>query len=153
MKCPVCQCPDMKVLDSRPVEDGNSIKRRRECSGCGKRYTTYEVIDSVPITVVKKDGAKEFFDRHKLHSGILKACQKRPVDTEAIVNQIEAELSNSLVGEVSTTDIGNMVMDKLKSVDAVSYVRFASVYREFKDVDTFLEELKLVMKDAGKSKK
>lgn len=153
MKCPVCQCPDMKVLDSRPVEDGNSIKRRRECSGCGKRYTTYEVIDSVPITVVKKDGSKEFFDRHKLHSGILKACQKRPVDTEAIVNQIEAELSNSLVGEVSTTDIGNMVMDKLKSVDAVSYVRFASVYREFKDVDTFLEELKLVMKDAGKSKK
>lgn len=153
MKCPVCQCPDMKVLDSRPVEDGNSIKRRRECSGCGKRYTTYEVIDSVPITVVKKDGAKEFFDRHKLHSGILKACQKRPVDTEAIVNQIEAELSNSLVGEVSTTDIGNMVMDKLKSVDAVSYVRFASVYREFKDVDTFLEELKLVIKDAGKSKK
>lgn len=153
MKCPVCQCPDMKVLDSRPVEDGNSIKRRRECSGCGKRYTTYEVIDSVPITVVKKDGAREFFDRHKLHSGILKACQKRPVDTEAIVNQIEAELSNSLVGEVSTTDIGNMVMDKLKSVDAVSYVRFASVYREFKDVDTFLEELKLVMKDAGKSKK
>ena len=143
----------MKVLDSRPVEDGNSIKRRRECSGCGKRYTTYEVIDSVPITVVKKDGAREFFDRHKLHSGILKACQKRPVDTEAIVNQIEAELSNSLVGEVSTTDIGNMVMDKLKSVDAVSYVRFASVYREFKDVDTFLEELKLVMKDAGKSKK
>jgi transcriptional repressor NrdR len=143
----------MKVLDSRPVEDGNSIKRRRECSGCGKRYTTYEVIDSVPITVVKKDGAKEFFDRHKLHSGILKACQKRPVDTEAIVNQIEAELSNSLVGEVSTTDIGNMVMDKLKSVDAVSYVRFASVYREFKDVDTFLEELKLVIKDAGKSKK
>ena len=153
MKCPACQCPDMKVLDSRPVEDGNSIKRRRECNGCGKRYTTYEVIDSVPITVLKKDGSREFFDRHKLHSGLLKACQKRQVDTEAIVNQIESELSNSLVSEISTKDIGNMVMDKLRHLDAVSYVRFASVYREFKDVDTFLEELNRVIRNGTKKEK
>ncbi len=153
MKCPACQCQDMRVLDSRPIEDKNSIKRRRECAGCGKRYTTYELIDSVPITVIKKDGSCEFFDKHKLHSGILKACQKRPVDTEAIVNEIEQDLTNSLVAEISTTDIGNMVMDKLRAVDAVSYVRFASVYREFKDVDTFLEELNSVIRNNSKSQK
>ena len=146
MKCPACNCLDIKVLDSRPVEEGNSIKRRRECNSCGKRFTTYEVIDSVPITVLKKNGNREFFDRHKLHSGLLKACQKRPVDTELIVSQIEAELTNSLVSEISTQELGEMVMDRLRKVDAVSYVRFASVYREFKDVDTFLKEIKDLMK-------
>ena len=152
MRCPACNSPDSKVLDSRPVEEGNSIKRRRECNSCGKRFTTYEVIDSVPITVLKKDGSREFFDRHKLHAGILKACQKRPVDTELIVSQIEAELTNSLVSEISTKDIGNMVMDRLRGLDAVSYVRFASVYREFKDVDTFLEELNNMIRKEEKKK-
>ncbi len=148
MKCPACLSTDSKVLDSRPVEDGNSIKRRRECVNCGKRFNTYEVIDSVPLTVVKKNGSREFFDKHKLHSGILKACQKRPVDTELIVSQIENELTNSLVSEISTQELGNMVMDRLRKIDAVSYVRFASVYREFKDVDTFLEELnRMIRKD------
>ena len=151
MRCPACNSPDSKVLDSRPVEEGNSIKRRRECNSCGKRFTTYEVIDSVPITVLKKDGSREFFDRHKLHAGILKACQKRPVDTELIVSQIEAELTNSLVSEISTKEIGNMVMERLRGLDAVSYVRFASVYREFKDVDTFLEELNnMIRKEENK---
>ena len=152
MRGPACQCQDMKVLDSRPIEERNSIKRRRECTACGKRFTTYEVIDSVPIAVLKKDGSREFFDRHKLHSGILKACQKRPVDTEAIVSEIESELANSLVAEISTTDIGNMVMQKLQAVDAVSYVRFASVYREFKDVETFLAALKH-LRTGGRGKK
>lgn len=150
MRCPACGISDSKVLDSRPVDEGNSIKRRRECISCGKRFTTYEVIDSVPITVLKKDGSREFFDRHKLHAGILKACQKRPVDTEQIVSQIEAELTNSLVSEISTKDIGNMVMDRLRGLDAVSYVRFASVYREFKDVDTFLEELNSMIRKEKK---
>ena len=141
MKCPACGAADSRVLDSRPVDEGASIRRRRECPACGKRFTTYEVIDSVPITVLKKDGTREFFDKHKLESGLLKACQKRPVDTAALVNEIEQELTNSLVSEITTKKIGEIVMKKLRSLDEVSYVRFASVYREFKDVDTFLEEL------------
>ena len=152
MRCPACNSPDSKVLDSRPVEEGNSIKRRRECIGCGKRFNTYEVIDSVPITVLKKNGNREFFDRHKLHAGVLKACQKRPVDTESLVSQIEAELTNSLVSEISTSELGNMVMERLRALDAVSYVRFASVYREFKDVDTFLEELNNMIRKEKKNK-
>lgn len=141
MKCPACGAQDSRVLDSRPVDEGASIRRRRECPVCGKRFTTYEVIDSVPITVLKKDGTREFFDKHKLQSGLLKACQKRPVDTQALVNEIEQELTNSLASEITTKDIGELVMKRLRGIDAVSYVRFASVYREFKDVDTFLEEL------------
>ncbi len=141
MKCPVCNTPDSRVLDSRPVDDDKSIKRRRECPSCGKRFTTYEIIDSVPISVIKKNGEREFFDKHKLEAGILKACYKRPVDAEAITNEIENELTNSLLTEITTKEIGEMVMDKLRKIDAVSYVRFASVYREFKDVDTFLTEL------------
>ena len=141
MKCPACGAQDSRVLDSRPVDEGASIRRRRECPICGKRFTTYEVIDSVPITVLKKDGTREFFDKHKLQSGLLKACQKRPVDTQALVNEIEQELTNSLASEITTKDIGELVMKRLRGIDAVSYVRFASVYREFKDVDTFLEEL------------
>ena len=142
MKCPNCgSLNDDHVLDSRPVDDGSSIKRRRECSACGKRFTTYEVIDSVPITVIKKNGSKEFFDKRKLESGLIRACQKRPVDTQLIANEIEQELTNSLASEISTRELGEMVMKKLREADAVSYVRFASVYREFKDVDTFLDEL------------
>jgi transcriptional repressor NrdR len=154
MKCPACGNPDSHVLDSRPVEDGASIKRRRECGACGKRFTTYEVIDSVPLMVVKKDGTREIFDKHKLLSGILKACQKRPVDAEAVVADIEKELTNSLASEITSSEIGEMVMDRLRKLDAVAYVRFASVYREFKDVDTFLDELnKMIRASRSATKK
>ncbi len=142
MKCPACNHQDSRVLDSRPVEDGSSIKRRRECPSCGKRFTTYEVVDSVSIAVVKRDGRREFFDSHKLMLGIERACQKRPVDAQAIAKDIETELQNSLVSEISSKDIGEMVLSRLKEVDIVSYIRFASVYREFKDIDSFMEEIK-----------
>lgn len=146
MKCPNCGFAESKVIDSRPVSDSNSIRRRRECLSCRRRFTTYEVIDSVQLVVVKKDGSKEFFDRMKLESGLIKACQKRPVDTAALAREIETELQNSLRAEITTTEIGEIIMDKLKAIDAVSYVRFASVYREFKDVATFMEELKRLNK-------
>ncbi len=142
MKCPTCGCSDSKVIDSRPVEDGNSIKRRRECTACQRRFTTYEVIEASQIFVIKKNGTKELFDRNKLLSGVLKACQKRPVNAEEIVNEIENELQNSLVNEVTTGEIGELVMQKLKARDAVAYVRFASVYREFRDIESFFEELR-----------
>ena len=142
MKCPACGCSESKVIDSRPIEEGNSIRRRRECLGCQKRFTTFEIIETVQIFVTKKNGSKELFDRNKLLGGLLKACQKRPVNAEEIVNEIETELQNSLSNEITTTEIGELVMDKLKKVDEVAYVRFASVYREFKDIDTFLAELK-----------
>ena len=146
MKCPVCGNPDSKVIDSRPVEDGSSIRRRRECPVCQKRFTTFEVVETVQIVVTKKDGSKELFDRTKLLSGLLKACQKRPVDAEEIVNEIEAELQNSLSHDITTIEIGEMVMNKLKKKDEVAYVRFASVYREFKDIETFMTELKQLKK-------
>ena len=149
MKCPACNSQDSRVLDSRPVEDGTSIKRRRECPACGKRFTTYEVIDSVSIAVVKRDGRREFFDRHKLMLGIERACQKRPVDADEVATAIETELQNSLVAEISSKDIGEMVLAHLKDVDIVSYIRFASVYREFKDIDSFME----VIKSLGKKTK
>lgn len=142
MKCPNCGFAESKVIDSRPVSDSNSIRRRRECLSCRRRFTTYEVIDSVQLVVIKKDGSKEFFDRMKLESGLMKACQKRPVDTAALAREIESELQNSLRAEITTVEIGEIIMEKLKKLDAVSYVRFASVYREFKDVATFMEELK-----------
>ena len=142
MKCPACNHQDSRVLDSRPVEDGSSIKRRRECSSCGKRFTTYEVVDTVAIAVVKRDGRREFFDKHKLMLGIERACQKRPVDAAEIATDIETELQNSIVTEISSKDIGEMVLSRLKEVDIVSYIRFASVYREFKDIDSFMEEIK-----------
>ena len=142
MKCPNCGFTDSKVIDSRPVEEGNSIRRRRECLSCQKRFTTFEVIESVQILVVKKDGTKELFDRSKMLSGIMKACQKRPVNGEQIAAEIESELQNDMVQEISSRDIGERIMIKLKQRDDVAYVRFASVYREFKDVDTFLAELK-----------
>ena len=144
-KCPNCGFAESKVIDSRPVGDNTSI-RRRECLSCRRRFTTYEVIDSVQLIVIKKDGSKEFFDRMKLESGLMKACQKRPVDTAALAREIESELQNSLRAEITTTEIGEIIMDKLKALDAVSYVRFASVYREFKDVATFMEELERLNK-------
>ena len=144
MKCPVCNSPDSRVLDSRPVEDGASIKRRRECPNCGRRFTTYEVVDTVPITVVKRDGRQEFFDKHKLILGIKRACQKRAVDAEGIALSIETELQNALVAEITSADIGEMVLDRLRDVDIVSYIRFASVYREFKDIDSFAEEIRVL---------
>lgn len=146
MKCPVCSYPDSKVIDSRPVEDGSSIRRRRECLSCQKRFTTFEMIETVQTIVIKKDGSKELFDRNKLLSGLLKACQKRPVNAEEIVGEIENELQNSLSTEITTGEIGELVMKHLKARDEVAYVRFASVYREFKDIETFLSELKQLKK-------
>ena len=142
MKCPACGYFDSKVVDSRPTQDGASIRRRRECLVCQKRFTTFEIIEAIQPIVVKKDGSKELFDRSKLLSGVLKACQKRPVNAEDIVSDIEAELYNSLNQEIKSGELGEMVMRKLKAVDKVAYVRFASVYREFQDIDTFFEELK-----------
>ncbi|MBQ9086530.1 MAG: transcriptional repressor NrdR [Clostridia bacterium] len=142
MKCPVCGFADSKVIDSRPVEEGNSIRRRRECLSCQKRFTTFEIIETVQVIVVKKNGSKELFDRNKLLAGLLKACQKRPVSAEEIVGEIENEIQNSLTPEITTTEIGELVMKHLKKKDEVAYVRFASVYREFKDIETFMAELK-----------
>lgn len=150
MRCPVCNFQDSRVLDSRPVDEGASIKRRRECAKCGKRFTTYEVIDTVPITVVKRDGRHEFFDKHKLVLGIKRACQKRDVDAEGIAASIEADLQNSLVTEISSVEIGELVLDCLREVDIVSYIRFASVYREFQDIDSFTAEIKSLHKKSRK---
>ena len=141
MKCPSCGSDDIKVVDSRPVEENNSIRRRRECLNCHGRFTTYEVIDAFQAVVVKKDGSKELFDKNKLLSGLLKACQKRPVNAEALANEIDAEIQNSLRREISSSEIGELAMEKLRALDAVAYVRFASVHREFKDVETFMKEL------------
>lgn len=146
MKCPICNSPDSRVLDSRQVEDGSRIKRRRECPSCGKRFTTYEVIDTVPIAVIKRDGRHEFFDKHKLMLGIERACQKRPVNATELAQDIEAELQNSIVSEISSQDLGEMVLSRLKEIDIVSYIRFASVYREFKDIDSFMDEIKRLSK-------
>ena len=144
MRCPACGYAESKVIDSRHVEEGNSIKRRRECLACQKRFNTFETIETTPIIVIKKSGGKELFDKQKLLSGVLKATQKRPVDAIALVNEVEAELQNTLRQEVSSIEIGEIVMEKLKHRDEVSYVRFASVYREFKDIDTFLDELNVL---------
>ena len=141
------------MLDSRPVNDGASIKRRRECPLCGKRFTTYEVIDTVPIAVVKRDGTHEFFDKHKLMLGIERACQKRPVDAEAIAASIEAELQNSLVTEITSNQIGEMTLERLRDIDIVSYIRFASVYREFQDIESFTEEIRALSKKTRRKTK
>lgn len=153
MKCPACSCRDTRVLDSRPVDDATSIKRRRECPICGKRFTTYEVIDTVPIAVVKRDGRHEFFDKHKLVRGIQIACQKRPVDAEGIASSIEQELMNSIVTEISSKSLGEMVLARLKECDVVAYIRFASIYREFQDVESFTEELKRLSARHNKKKR
>lgn len=141
MKCPACGYMESKVIDSRPINDGGSIRRRRECLACQRRFNTFEVLESYQIIVIKKNGEKELFDRTKLLSGVLKATQKRPVNADEIVNSIESELQNNMKLEVTTTEIGEMVMTKLKAKDKVAYVRFASVYREFTDVNNFLDEL------------
>ena len=146
MKCPLCNCQDSRVLDSRPIDDGASIKRRREGPSCGKRFTTYEVVDTVPIAVVKRDGRREFFDKHKLVRGIHISCQKRPVNAEGIATSIEQELMNSIVTEITSKELGEMVLARLKECDIVAYIRFASIYRDFQDIDSFTEELKSLSK-------
>ena len=144
MKCPFCGCEESKVIDSRPTDEGERIRRRRECISCQKRFTTYEIIETVPVIVVKKDKSREVFDRNKLFNGMLRACEKRPVSLEKLetaVNEIETTLQNSLDREITSVYIGELAMDKLKDLDEVAYVRFASVYRQFKDINTFLDEL------------
>ena len=144
MKCPYCSFEESKVIDSRPTDEGERIRRRRECLSCQKRFTTYEIIESLPIIVIKKDKSREVFNRDKLLNGLLRACEKRPVSLEKLENMIddiEVVLQNSLDREVSSDKIGELVMDKLKEVDEVAYVRFASVYRQFKDIGTFMSEL------------
>ena len=144
MKCPFCSTLDSKVIDSRPANDGTSIRRRRECLQCPSRFTTYETVEMLPMVVIKKNGMRQSFDRSKLLSSMLKACEKRSVSLsllEKAADDIERELQNELGGEISSTQIGELVMDKLKALDEVAYVRFASVYRQFKDINTFMEEL------------
>ena len=152
MKCPACGYFDSKVVDSRPTQDGGSIRRRRECLSCQKRFTTFEFIETVQVFVIKKDGGREPFDRAKLLAGVMKACQKRPIDANAIVSDIEAELQNTLKQEVTTKEIGEMVLDRLRNMDEVAYVRFASVYREFQDIDTFFAEIKKLRHDINLAK-
>lgn len=150
MKCPYCSYEESKVIDSRPTDEGERIRRRRECLQCQKRFTTYEIIESLPIIVIKKDKSREVFNRDKLVSGMLRACEKRPVsinDIEKAIDEIEAMLQNSLDREVTSEHIGELVMDKLKMLDEVAYVRFASVYRQFKDISTFMDELNKLLTD------
>lgn len=150
MHCPFCGYEDSKVIDSRPAEDGAAIRRRRECIKCEKRFTTYEKVESLPIIVIKKDKTREQFNREKLLSGITRACEKRPVETEQIdmlVDRIESELQNTLRREISTKEIGEKVMEGLREIDEVAYVRFASVYRQFKDVNTFIAEVNKLLTD------
>ncbi len=144
MKCPFCGFEESKVIDSRPTDEGQRIRRRRECLECGKRFTTYEVIESLPIIVIKKDKSRETFNRDKLMTGLLRACEKRPVSIDTLdklITEIEIIIQNSLDREVSSEKIGELVMEKLKKIDEVAYVRFASVYRQFKDINTFMTEL------------
>jgi len=152
MKCPFCGFSESKVVDSRPAEEGSTIRRRRECLKCQKRFTTYEIMEQLPLIVVKKDGSRQTFDKQKLINGMLRACEKRPVpiaDIQAVADEIEQELQNSLEREIKTTEVGEMVMSGLKALDEVAYVRFASVYRQFRDINTFMEELnKLLQEDS-----
>jgi len=148
MKCSACDSTESKVLDSRQIENGSVVKRRRECLECGKRFTTHEIIESVPVMVIKKDGTRQQFDRSKIRHGLLLACEKRPVSAETIekiVTAVEMAAQNLLIGEVASETIGDFVMDQLKETDKVAYVRFASVYRRFEDVETFMTELKTLL--------
>ena len=150
MKCPFCGYTDSKVIDSRPAEDGTTIRRRRECLECQKRFTTYEIIERMPLVVVKRDGFRQSFDRVKLINGMVRACEKRPVPLqklEAVADEIEQELQGNLEREISTVEIGEMVMKRLKEIDEVAYVRFASVYRSFKDINTFMDELSKLLSE------
>lgn len=148
MKCPYCDYYETKVIDSRPTEEGQAIRRRRECIQCNKRFTTYEKIEEIPLVVVKKDGTRQPFNRNKLLNGIIRACEKRPVSLkvmEEIVDEVEKGLYNTMEKEIKTVYIGEMVMNRLKNTDEVAYVRFASVYRQFKDINTFMDELKKLL--------
>lgn len=148
MRCPYCGSDDTRVTDSRPVEETNSIRRRRQCDQCGKRFTTYEKIEAIPLVVIKKDSTRQQYDRSKIESGVMRACYKRPVpitDIESMIDKVEADIYGRKGSEVSSCEIGEMIMAKLKDLDPVAYVRFASVYREFKDVGTFMDELKSLM--------
>ena len=150
MKCPFCGHLDSKVVDSRPAEDGTSIRRRRECLKCRKRFTTFEIMESLPVVVIKKDGSRQSFDRSKLLNGMIRACEKRPVPfstLEKIAEEIEQTLQNEMDREVPSSQIGEMVMDRLKNVDEVAYIRFASVYRQFKDISTFMAELNKLLQE------
>lgn len=149
MKCPFCGQDNTRVVDSRPVDDNSAIRRRRMCDECGKRFTTYEKVETIPLIVIKKDQNREQYDRSKIEAGVLRACHKRPVSAEQIsklVDEVETQIFNMEVREIPSTTIGEIVMDKLKDLEAVAYVRFASVYREFKDVNTFMDELKKILK-------
>ena len=153
MKCPFCGYAESKVIDSRPADEGATIRRRRECLACQKRFTTYEFMERLPLIVIKRDGSRQTFDRMKLLNGMIRACEKRPVPMSAleeVADQIEQELQNSLEREISTTEIGEKVMSHLKDVDEVAYVRFASVYRQFKDINTFMEELTKLLGEKSK---
>lgn len=155
MKCPFCENPDTKVIDSRPTEEGHAIRRRRECDNCNKRFTTYEKVEEMLLMVVKKDGRRETFDRNKILNGIIKACEKRPVamgEIENVVNEIERGLNNLMEKEVQSDFIGELIMEQLKNLDEVAYVRFASVYRQFTDVNTFVAEIEKLL-DNGKRHK
>lgn len=148
MKCPYCSSENTRVIDSRPADENTSIRRRRCCDTCGKRFTTYEKVETIPLIVIKKDNNREQYDRRKIEAGILRACHKRPVSAVQItklVDDVETEIFNKEEKEISSSEIGEIVMDKLKSLEAVAYVRFASVYREFKDVNTFMNELKKIL--------
>ena len=150
MRCPFCSHPESKVIDSRPAEEGASIRRRRECLTCRKRFTTYETMECLPLVVVKKDGSRQSFDRNKVMAGLIRACEKRPVPystLEAMVGEIEQVLQNQMEREISSAQIGELVMERLKKIDDVSYVRFASVYRQFKDINTFISELSKLLED------
>lgn len=153
MKCPYCGYAESKVIDSRPAEEGATIRRRRECLACQKRFTTYEFMERLPLIVIKRDGSRQTFDRMKLLNGMIRACEKRPVPMSAleeVADEIEQELQNSLEREISTTEVGEKVMAHLKNVDEVAYVRFASVYRQFKDINTFMEELTKLLGEKSK---
>ena len=149
MKCPSCGCEKSTVIDSRPFDENNSIKRRRECVECKRRFTTYEIIDQMNPFVIKKNGSREIFDKNKLLTGLYKACERRPVNAKQVADEIESAIQNSMKSEIPSSRIGEMVMEKLKQLDAVAYVRFASVHREFKDIDTFMREI-TELKQEGK---
>ncbi|HIW15853.1 MAG TPA: transcriptional regulator NrdR [Firmicutes bacterium] len=156
MKCPYCNYNESKVIDSRPADEGTTIRRRRECLACQKRFTTYEVMEHLPLVVIKRDGSRQSFDKNKVLNGMLRSCEKRPVplaDLEKISDEIEQELQNSFEREINTSEIGEMVMARLKELDEVAYVRFASVYRQFKDINTFMDELAKLLGDKKNSGK
>ena len=156
MKCPFCKQADSRVIDSRAAEDGTTIRRRRECNGCGKRFTTYEVVEKLPLMVVKQDGRREVFKRDKILNGVVRSCDKRDISMErivALVNEIERDVRNTMEQEVASSKIGELVMNRLKDFDEVAYIRFASVYRKFADISSFLEELKVLQAHKGEETK